>query len=701
MTTRAVPEMRDWATRPFDGGFDGLHDLAGREFTGGVEADAAVLFMLRGRVVGVFRIDDEADEGLRPTDIEPFEDATGTAYEAPHPALPLLFAMRATGGEERGRYYTEDTPIEEVHERLSGGFTGYLELSENVLSGDYYLVYHGGRSKQVAFVGQSGRLLEDEEAFERACGEVGIYTVTAVALEPLDIPGEPDRSGGAAEAGGAAGVGAGAGAGAGTANDAGSGDGVDEDGIGSTADAVGTTDDGSGSAADATGAVTADSGPTAPDDPDTDSDGDGADETDFGVGSGIDLGGSPGDEPSDTGEPSGDGEAADESHDLMADIPTTEATSTSGETDIGDGPEPRDPATDGQVRTAVTAVEDADIDDTDIEEADDDPAADTDSASGGGMEATAGAAASGATDEEVAALRDELAAREEEVSELEREVEALESETEALERELQSVRDERDDLAARVEDLEGRLRELGSGDAAPEEGLDRATALSGTSLFVRYRSKSDPTLDALADGASREEIVDNLQLERHTEFDAGTVAVEGRTFGTFLEDTQEYRFARWLMTELPLEIRDTGSRAALGELYEALPEIDRISFGEPVELNGEEREFDLVARDRMGNPLVVATLDESRDPTDEGRLAELVQDATALAQEHASLAGGIAVTAAYFEPEALSTAEEATGGSLLSRDKRESFVKLSRNRGYHLCLVEDREDSFYLSVPEL
>lgn len=693
MTTRAVPEMRDWATHPFDGGFDGLHDLAGREFTGGVEADDAVLFMLRGRVVGVFRLDDEADEGLRRTDIDAFEDAAGTAYEAPHPALPLLFAMRATGGEERGRYYTEDTPIEEVHERLSGGLTGYLELSENVLSGDYYLVYHGGRSKQVAFVGQSDRLLEDDEAFERACDEVGIYTVTAVDLEPVDIPGEPDRGGGGAD------VAAGAGAGAGTTGAAGTGEDPDEDDVSSPTDAAGDTGDSSGSPTDAAGATSVDPEP-AGSDPETDSDDEDGSETEFGVGSGVELDGSPEDDLSDTDESAEDGEAADEGADLMADIPITEGTDTSEEAATDEGPEPRDTATDGQVRDAVTAAENTESDPA-AEDVERDPAADADGAADSGTEASTGAAAPAATDEDVAALREELAARDQEVTELEHEVASLESETETLERQLQSVRDERADLAARVEDLEGRLRELGSGDAAPEEGLDRATALSGTSLFVRYRSKSDPTLEALAAGASREEIVANLRLERHTEFDAEAVAVEGRTFGTFLEDTQEYRFARWLMTELPLEIRDTGSQAALGELYEALPEIDRISFGGTVELNGEEHEFDLVAHDRMGNPLVVATLDESRQPTDKEQLAELVRDATALAQEHASLAGSVGVTAAYFEPGALSVAEEATGGSLLSRDKRESFVKLSRNRGYHLCLAEDREDSFYLSVPEL
>jgi hypothetical protein len=59
------------------------------------------------------------------------------------------------------------------------------------------------------------------------------------------------------------------------------------------------------------------------------------------------------------------------------------------------------------------------------------------------------------------------------------------------------------------------------------------------------------------------------------------------------------------------------------------------------------------------------------------------------------------VTASFFEPNALETASEATSGGLLSRDKRESFVRLGRKQGYHLCLVEAREGKFHLAVPEL
>jgi len=49
----------------------------------------------------------------------------------------------------------------------------------------------------------------------------------------------------------------------------------------------------------------------------------------------------------------------------------------------------------------------------------------------------------------------------------------------------------------------------------------------------------------------------------------------------------------------------------------------------------------------------------------------------------------------------LETVAEATRSGILSRDKRKSFVNLSRKRGYHLCLVEARNENFHLEVPEL
>src|SRR6056297_537564 len=160
MTTRTVEQVGNWESRSFSGGYRGLQELSDERFSGIVTAGPTRLCMTKGKVVGVL-------EG----DIEDFEGASGTVHEAPSPALPLLAVMQERGDEVRAQYYTEDTPISEVDQTLTdGNFTGYVELSENVLSGDYYLVYHQGRSMSVAWVGNSQRLVTDEEAFEQADG---------------------------------------------------------------------------------------------------------------------------------------------------------------------------------------------------------------------------------------------------------------------------------------------------------------------------------------------------------------------------------------------------------------------------------------------------------------------------------------------------------------------------------------------------
>jgi len=185
MQARTAERIEAWETRPFAGGVDGLRDLADAGFSGAIDASPWV-FVLDGRVVGVV---DGAIEDVGP----------GTAYVAPHDSLPLLFVMLERGGERRGQYYTGETPIEEVDATLrEGGFTGYMELSENVLSGDYYLVYHRGERRACAFIGQAERLETGEEAYERAVDEVGIYTVTAVDVGTVDLPGS--AAGGSASA---------------------------------------------------------------------------------------------------------------------------------------------------------------------------------------------------------------------------------------------------------------------------------------------------------------------------------------------------------------------------------------------------------------------------------------------------------------------------------------------------------------------
>ena len=181
LDSQIVEAVTKWETISFSGGYGGLGDLSVEEFSGAIQANNVWAFMLNGRIIRV------VDGSL-----SAFESAEGTAYKAPDPSLPLLYTMQSGDSEKQAEYYTEETPISEANATLSeGDFTGYIELSENVLSGDYYLIYYVGRPMSVAFVGNARRLLTGDEAFKRADDEVGIYSVFAADIDVVDIPSTP------------------------------------------------------------------------------------------------------------------------------------------------------------------------------------------------------------------------------------------------------------------------------------------------------------------------------------------------------------------------------------------------------------------------------------------------------------------------------------------------------------------------------
>ncbi|WP_338902874.1 DUF7527 domain-containing protein [Salinibaculum marinum] len=735
--------------------------------------------------------------------------------------------MQERSEEVRAQYYTEETPVSEVDRTLEdGGFTGFVELSENVLSGDYYLVYHRGRSMSVAFVGNSKRLIEGDEAFEQADDEVGIYEVKPVSIDAIEIPEveEPaaDPSGGAiAEA-------------------------EPDDGEESAADAETTvetepvaadeppeTDDGDEPAAtdspDDAPAADADAPPTsessegpvsdrspepsepadpanAQSDPNGDevpASGEGVDrddrkpepatgepssppesrDTDVAteppgepsrqgttpeprsssetgpVGTDPDTsnrqastgqqptpGGEPSPQPSTAGRSPGreSGQAADQvgaptdarpapgsPDDLeMKAIPSldpersetvrgSQAGSEAGQR--GDAPgrgreESRDRAPE-QSRDSGRA------DDTATREEPQQPqrqsrqhqstpgdAPSTDSPGSDGETAEQSTAESSAEptqedSEEVETLRSELAERRAEIERLESDLQAATDARDEARANLATVQEERDELEREVERLESELRRLEEELGAKTDAERRITpqeALQGTDLFVRYRSKGESTLQKAHDsGQRREDVTDNLRLEKHTQFDAAAASVGGQAYDQFLEETVEYSFVKWVVEDLLFEIQSTGHTETLQDLYDALPEINRIELNGVVtttdaEENERQETFDLVFRARMGDPLLVANINDSRQGASEAMMESLITAAERVGRTSDAFAAAFLVTQSFFEPEALETVADATRGGLLSRDKRKSFVNLSRKRGYHLCLVEARNENFHL-----
>ncbi|MUV57080.1 hypothetical protein [Halogeometricum sp. CBA1124] len=727
MDSQTIDAVTEWDTVPVESGYEGLHRLADDGFSGAVSSGMTWAFVLNGRFVGVF-------EG----DIDAFEDAELTAYRAPDPALPLLFAMREIGGETRANYYTNNTPLSEADSTLSaGGFTGYVELSENVLSGDYYVVYYGGKSMSAAFVGSSERLLTGDEAFERADDEVGIYEVKEVDVSIVELPEletddepesavaaaepesdpEPDPDADAADDAEATGEDEETTDDEETADDdapaeetrrdpnpARAGDGGRRVRI-ARLRRGGRRRDGDGTGrragrprpeaqAPATAAQSEPAAETAAQEP-TEEGGEGRDDD------------AP-DALADT-QSAGDGDdpfSAEEKWREARSIPSldpSESSTTNGESGGAAAAQAQRQKQRG--RSSANASQRS----SDRQEARRRRRREERQAKRR-REAAAEAAAetaeeTGESAEAVAELKDKL-------DEAEERREELADERDELEVERDEYRERAEELDARVEELESEVERLQSeleaanGGFVAEESLSPEQALSGTNLFVRYDRKGQATLEHAHDGqAARDEVIDNLRLEHHTTFDTEGLAVEGVPYEEFLHDSTEYGFAEWVVTDLLYEIGETGNRSSLADLFDALPRIDRIELrgvvGFETESGVEEREFDVIFRDQMGDPLFVADMNTSRNAATEAMVASLVKNARTVAEADDAMATAFYVTESFFEPEALEAVAEETGGGFLSRSKRKSFVKLSRKQGYHVCLVEARNNEFHVNVPEL
>jgi hypothetical protein len=819
MNARVEERVDNWGTRPFSGGHAGLHELADEEFTGVVDtAGGTWLCLLNGKVVGLF--------GGR---MDGLADAEGTAYVAPHPALPLLFAMWERGGTQEDRYYTKDTPISEADATLSsGGFAGYIELSDNVLSGDYYVCYYGDRSMSVAFVGANRRLLTDDEAFERADDEIGIYDVYSVDLEVVEIPA-PESANGSAVAGAGA-----------------TADGPNRD-ESRGADPATSPDDPGGSrtgpppetAPESTGGDAPPEGDrpsgreTPPRDPDPAPGGDGRESP-----AGTEADPAPGSERAPPEEPSSEGASA-EPHpqnppggsDPPADPPATDdAPDPAGPSDAapagrgpdgndgaspaGEDPLAGDPGSDGESTPSEShggpdAVEsDAGTGNASRPAAHRDPAPSDRNRDPGSADA-AGNGADGATetaprsdgrsadrtgtdasrpggdrppvedapgspndpgdtadaDDATASRRSPAPGEEDRLRQRVRRqastIDRLQERLSALETDREDRRVRSDRLSDRIEEVAGDLAELRRtvmrldrtverleadadrdrapasepADAAPSEDAGSPTpagssttapaesggsgpapaadgrslsvedALRETTVLVRYGSQGKSTLKtAHGGGADAAEVNDNLRLTAHTSFDDSAATVEGRPYPDFLRDRLEYRFFEWLLRALLYEIRETGNQDALADLYDAIPRIDRAEFRGAVDLGEAAEEesvrFDLVARDDRDRPLVAMNFQESRDPATEGMVVEL-QDRAKGVSEATGLAAAFLVTTSYFDGAAKDAAEAATSGRILSRSSKESFVRVNRKQGFHLCLAAVSEGDFHLRTPEL
>ena len=710
MDSEIVGSVTEWGTVPVGRGYDGLHDLADAAFSGGVTAGDAWGFMLNGRLVGI-------QDGS----LASFEGAELTAYEAPSPALPLLYTMQSQDTEKQAEYYTNETAIAEADTTLAdGNFTGYIELSENVLSGDYYVVYHGGRSMSVAFVGNSRRLLTDEEAFERANDEVGIYKVYPADIDVIDLPERESSSSTAADP---------------TPDPAGDADSESMTSSESTEPDDGATAEGISSGSidiPQAGGTDTDTEPATDEQPEPPT----ADD-------------SPSTEPSTTvdTQPDDSGEPTEPTDNRAEQTEPTETTTPAAETGHDDTAVDTDLAT-GSTDTPATGGPTADTNSpTDAgasgtaqantepfqEEAEwrntttipsldpsDDDRADAGTQGGGGQQTVT------RSDERLS--RQQLRER---LDKAETVMEKAEQRHKELATERDEAREKRDAAQQRIEELEAeltaakeRIEELEAelaatgtaatstqaADTPPQStrSMTPADALVGTNLFVRYDSKGAATLADAHDGeATPEDIEGNIRIDTHTTFDTEGLEVDGTPFEAFLDGRIEVAFAEWLVSDLLFELRSTGATTALKPVYDAIPQIDRIELRGTIELGTDEdeepieRTFDVVVRDKRGKPLFIADFDASKQPVGADLIEGLIRNGNALRERNESFAAGFGVTSSYFTEDAYEMADDATGGGLFSRSSGKSFVNISRKQGFHLCLVDRIKGGFELQKPEL
>lgn len=740
MDSQIIDAVTEWDAVSVDGGYEGLHRLADRDFSGAVSTGTTWAFVLNGRVIGVF-------DGS----IEDFENADLTAYRAPDMSLPILFAMMETGGETRAKYYTNETPLADADSTLSaGGFTGYVELSENVLSGDYYIVYHGGKSMSAAFVGSSRRLVTGDEAFETANEEVGIYEVKDVDVEIVELPEIEAESDDARSEPGDVPSPAVRGSDDGDSVEESQSDAVSDAGVESddgaspvsegspdpldpgtasatpeetetveAADAaVADADDTVADADDAQTTETPDVAATGTSDADAAADAAGestgrATESDDSgrrrraaeraqkEGAAV--------EESDDGASNKDPFSAEEKWREARSIPSldpSESSTNNGSGAVtktrprpeGKSQKPQKSQSPGQKRRRPDRQS---------------VSRSRSSSSDAPSKPTADAA------EQPPSTGDSDSSGDASVEKLTQRLETLQTHREKLEAERDELRTERDEereraatLEARVEELEAEVERLTerleaqSGGFVAEKSMPPKKALSGTNLFVRYNRKGEATLERAHRGeVSRKEVNDNLRLEHHTTFDTEGLGVEGEPYEQFLHDSTEYGFAKWVVTDLLYEIGETGNRTSLSRLFDAIPEIDRVELhgtvGVETEEGVEQRQFDVIFRDQMGNALFVADMNTSRNATTQAMVESLVENARTVAEGDGALSTAFYVTESFFDPEALEAVAEETGGGFLSRSKHKSFVKLSRKQGFHLCLVEARNKAFHVNVPDL
>lgn len=172
--------IRDWETDSFRGREAAVRQLGVQSFSGVVVADETTVVIVNGAAIRVTN-----------GSITDLFDAELVVHEARNPAEPYLLALYGHCSEA-ARLYTRETPVgDAVSELADASFSGYVELSEHVYSGDYYAVFSGGDVEFLGIQSTERPPLSGTEARDAMYGEVGIYSINRAWMDPVDLTTDP------------------------------------------------------------------------------------------------------------------------------------------------------------------------------------------------------------------------------------------------------------------------------------------------------------------------------------------------------------------------------------------------------------------------------------------------------------------------------------------------------------------------------
>lgn len=90
--------------------------------------------------------------------------------------LVLVIGLESLGYSKLKSFYTEDTSIEEIDNKLQDSeFDGYIEISENTISGKHYSMYNNGSRSNLTI--KDSEYITGEKSHERALSYAGLYNL--------------------------------------------------------------------------------------------------------------------------------------------------------------------------------------------------------------------------------------------------------------------------------------------------------------------------------------------------------------------------------------------------------------------------------------------------------------------------------------------------------------------------------------------